>query len=100
VDILVEKHAHTVSIDVFNVGKTIPEEDLTRIFKLGVTDRSSRENRGLGLFLSRAHAQTIRGTIDAINRENGVSFVMTLTAEPIESPASPRDTDHSSPALA
>lgn len=74
-------------IDVFNVGRLIPEEDLERIFNYGVSDRMGPDNRGIGLFLSRVMAHVMRGTLEAINRKDGVSLMLTLPSESPEAGA-------------
>lgn len=86
-DIALDVHTttDTAVIEVSNSGPPIPEEDLDTIFAYGVSDGMRPENRGLGLFLSRAYAVSMRGSMRAENRPEGVAFLLELPlAEPQE----------------
>lgn len=78
VELRLERLADGVAIEVFNCGKPIAETDLETIFNYGVSDNSTPENRGLGLFASRIHVLAMRGTIRVENRCNGVAVIVTL----------------------
>lgn len=76
VEISVRAEGEMAVIEVFNYGKQI--EDTVAIFSLGVTDRSSSENMGLGLYAAKIQIGGMDGNIVAENREGGVAFVITL----------------------
>lgn len=68
----------TVVIEVVNNGPAIAEAELETIFAYGVSDSMRPENRGLGLFLSRMHAVSMRGSMRAENRSEGVAILLEL----------------------
>lgn len=76
IEISVRAEGEMAVIEVFNYGKHI--EDTVAIFSLGVTDRSSSENMGLGLYAAKIQIGGMGGNIVAENREGGVAFIITL----------------------
>lgn len=76
IEIGVRAEGEMAVIEVFNCGKHI--EDTVAIFSLGVTDRSSSENMGLGLYAAKIQIGGMDGNIVAENRKGGVAFVITL----------------------
>lgn len=78
VEIRLIRLTDSVAIEVFNFGTSIAATELERIFNYGVSDKSTQENRGLGLFTSRIHVLAMRGTIRAENQNKGVAIVVTL----------------------
>jgi signal transduction histidine kinase len=73
-----------VSVHVYNRGPSIPEEDLERIFDLGVSNSASPGSSGLGLFASRVYGQAMEVTMHAENQDQGVAMVLRF---PIYAPA-------------
>ncbi|NOT18900.1 MAG: hypothetical protein HOP24_01310 [Sideroxydans sp.] len=71
-----EESGDQVIIEVFNEG--LPLEDCENIFKLGVSDPNSGGNLGLGLYAAKMYLFGMNGSISAVNRKNGVAFVITL----------------------
>ena len=67
---------HGPALTVFNQGQRIPEDELERIFGLGVSDRDAPANAGLGLFASRIYALAMGVTLRATNEEEGVAFTL------------------------
>ena len=55
---------------------------LGKIFEYGVSDADERDHRGTqrgqGLFVARTYMAKMGGTIDAVNVEDGVEFVLRL----------------------
>lgn len=78
IEISVREEQEIVVIEVFNYGKHI--EDTVEIFSLGVSDRASSDNMGLGLYAAKIQIGGMNGNIHAENREGGVAFVITLPA--------------------
>lgn len=76
IEISLRAEGEMAVIEVFNYGKHI--EDTVAIFSLGVTDRSSSENMGLGLYAAKIQISGMGGNIVAENREGGVAFIITL----------------------
>lgn len=76
IELRLEQRPGDVMISVFNQGQHIHEADLERIFGLGVTDSSTPEHGGLGLFASRIYALAMRATIHAENLPTGVALVI------------------------
>jgi signal transduction histidine kinase len=65
-----------VSLHVYNQGPSIPEDDLEKIFGLGVSNSASPDSSGLGLFASRIYGQAMEVTMHAENRDQGVAMVL------------------------
>lgn len=63
-------------LTVFNQGRKIPDDELERIFDLGVSDSDSPASTGLGLFASRIHAVAMKVTLGATNEHDGVAFTL------------------------
>lgn len=61
-------------IEIYNDGKNIPEEHLEHIFDNFYKDKTG--NFGLGLAISKKIIDFYKGEIKAVNRENGVSFII------------------------
>ncbi|MBK5241056.1 HAMP domain-containing sensor histidine kinase [Clostridium sp.] len=61
-------------IDIYNDGPNIPREHLSNIFDNFYKDKTG--NFGLGLAISKKIIKFYNGEIDAINRDNGVSFLI------------------------
>ncbi|MEK6266227.1 MAG: HAMP domain-containing histidine kinase [Clostridium sp.] len=61
-------------IDIYNDGPNIPKEHLSNIFDNFYKDKTG--NFGLGLAISKKIIKFYNGEIDAINRDNGVSFLI------------------------
>ena len=67
-----------VSIEFFNTGKQISEEDISHIFDPFYTTKKPGEGTGLGLSISFSLIQEHGGTIRAENRIDGVAFIIEL----------------------
>lgn len=67
-----------VQIELFNEGPNIPHDQTDSIFDLGVSSEEEQRNMGLGLFAARIYVAAMKGAISAVNRENGVSFIIDL----------------------
>lgn len=76
IELRLEKEPGAVKLSVFNHGPNIPDADLERIFDYGVTDSTSAEHMGLGLFASRIYALAMRATIRGENHPSGVAMVI------------------------
>lgn len=63
---------------MYNQGPSIPEEDLENIFGLGVSNSTSPDSGGLGLFASRIYGQAMGITMRAENLDQGVAMVLTF----------------------
>lgn len=63
-------------IEVYNDGPTIPEERLKAIFLYRNSDRTTPQNKGIGLFSARSYLLGMKATINAENRASGVAFVI------------------------
>lgn len=78
IKITVQRQTDRVRVGVFNTGKSIPEEDLTRIWdKFYKVDRArTREygGSGVGLSIVKAILESMHRSYGAINYENGVEF--------------------------
>lgn len=67
-----------VHIEIFNIGENIPSEQIESIFNYGVSTRGKLDNKGIGLFSARSYMVSMRGTIYAENKTDGVAFIITL----------------------
>ncbi|MEO0237092.1 MAG: GAF domain-containing protein [candidate division WOR-3 bacterium] len=76
IEISIKKEDNFLVIDIYNDGPKIPEENLSKIFAPFFTTKSG--GTGLGLAISFNIIKEHNGTIFAVNRENGVSFVIKL----------------------
>jgi len=76
IEISLKKEDGWLVIDIYNDGPKIPEENLSKIFAPFFTTKSG--GTGLGLAISFNIVKEHNGTIFAVNRENGVSFVIRL----------------------
>jgi signal transduction histidine kinase len=66
-------------IDISNRGDLMDATMLERIFEFGVSSREDAQtHRGQGLFVARTYMAKMAGTILAKNRQDGVSFVLSL----------------------
>jgi len=65
-------------ISIFNSGDTIPEEDLSEIFKSYYQGKNNKGGTGLGLTITKHIIQLHGGTISAINHSGGVEILITL----------------------
>lgn len=63
-------------LDIFNDGPNIKQEHIEHIFKNLYKDKTG--NFGLGLAITKKIIDFYKGDIKAVNRENGVSFVIKL----------------------
>jgi two-component system sensor histidine kinase CssS len=61
-------------LDLYNDGPNIKAENVDRIFDNFYKDKTG--NFGLGLAISKKIIDFYRGSIKAVNRENGVSFII------------------------
>ncbi|EPD37928.1 MULTISPECIES: sensor histidine kinase [Delftia] len=61
-----------VIVEVFNNGPIISSDLLPRLFKVGVSDKSTQKNHGLGLYASRVYLFKMKATISVENATNGV----------------------------
>lgn len=67
-------------IDIYNDGELIPEDHMNTIFQYGTSYRSSDSNEhfGIGLFSADKRIRALGGEISILNRDNGVSFLVSL----------------------
>ena len=65
---------------IHNQGPRIAPERLHKVFDYGVSDAADggSPHRGQGLFVARTYMAKMGGTIDAVNVEDGVEFVLRL----------------------
>jgi two-component system OmpR family sensor kinase len=74
----------TASATLHNLGSTIEEDLLERIFELGVSDPSlptplgESDHRGQGLFVAKTYMAKMGGTVNARNTADGVAFTLTF----------------------
>lgn len=82
VEIKALKKGEKVRISVFNTGKTIPEEDMDRIWeKFYKVDKAhTREygGSGIGLSIVKAIMESVNGNYGVVNYTNGVEFWIEL----------------------
>ncbi|HAF07371.1 MAG: GAF domain-containing protein [bacterium] len=76
IDISLKREDGWLVIDIYNDGPKIQEENLSKIFAPFFTTKSG--GTGLGLAISFNIVKEHNGTIFAVNREKGVSFVIRL----------------------
>ena len=80
----VEKESR-VRVDVFNTGKTIPEEDLTHVwdkfYKVDKAHSRAYGGSGIGLSIVQAIMEAHHMPYGVDNRENGVSFWFELDTQ-------------------
>ena len=65
-------------ISVFNSGEQIPEKDLPFIFDSYYQGTNKRGGTGLGLAISRHIIELHGGSLEALNKDDGVQFIITL----------------------
>jgi|HubBroStandDraft_6_1064221.scaffolds.fasta_scaffold18027_3 signal transduction histidine kinase len=73
--------ADSAEVRIHNVGRQIDAAMLGKIFEYGVSDADPGEgsaHRGQGLFVARTYMAKMGGTIEAVNVEDGVEFVLRL----------------------
>ena len=70
--------ASLASIRIHNSGPQITAERLQRIFEYGESDSAEGAHRGQGLFVARTYLAKMGGTIEAVNGDEGVTFVLGL----------------------
>lgn len=79
---LVDK-TNSIEIQIINVGPVLPEDMLDDLFNSMVSIRAERSDAGphlgLGLFVARLIAEFHKGTVSAMNLENGDGVCMTIT---------------------
>jgi len=70
-------------LSISNPGPLLPERMRTQLFDSMVSVRSANDGKhlGLGLYVAKLIAEGHGGTIDAMNIEGGVTFVVTMPAE-------------------
>ncbi len=61
-------------LELYNDGSNIPEDNIEHIFETLYKDKTG--NFGLGLAISKKIVDFYGGSIRAVNRENGVSFII------------------------
>lgn len=65
-------------VEVFNEGPSIPVDRLKSVFLYRNTDRSTPQNKGIGLCSARAYLFGMKATISVENRAGGVVFVVLI----------------------
>jgi len=68
-------------VRIHNCGPTISAATLGKVFEYGVSDADSSANgshRGQGLFVAKTYMAKMGGTIEAMNVDDGVEFVLIL----------------------
>ena len=82
IEIKIEEKESTVRISVFNTGKNISEENLTKIWKRFYKEDSSRNREaggsGIGLSLVKAIMDNYKNEYGVKNKYNGVEFYFEL----------------------
>jgi hypothetical protein len=71
----------TAEVRIHNQGKPIDTALLKKIFEFGVSDANAgaaQGHRGQGLFVAKTYMAKMGGTVEALNVEDGVEFVLTL----------------------
>jgi two-component system, OmpR family, sensor kinase len=71
-------------IGIHNIGPSIPEGMLARIFDYGVSDAAADDGsgrRGQGLFVARTYMAKMGGTVEAANEAGGVLFSLSFPLE-------------------
>ena len=82
IEIKIEEKENTVRISVFNTGKNISEENLTKIWRRFYKEDSSRNREaggsGIGLSLVKAIMDNYKNEYGVKNKYNGVEFYFEL----------------------
>jgi len=76
-------HCNAAEVRIHNRGAQIDPMMLGKIFEYGVSAAAGAEttaHRGQGLFVARTYMAKMGGTIEAVNVEDGVEFVLKLAA--------------------
>jgi K+-sensing histidine kinase KdpD len=71
----------SAEVRIHNLGSQIKPAMLGKIFEYGVSDSEGGEHgthRGQGLFVARTYMAKMGGTIEAVNVDDGVEFVLRL----------------------
>jgi signal transduction histidine kinase len=78
IKITLKKLKDTLEIIIFNKGKQIPESILAKLFEPYFSTKG-RDGTGIGLYICKMIIEhKYNGTIDAVNREDGVEFIIRL----------------------
>jgi signal transduction histidine kinase len=72
----------SAEVRIHNRGSGISPPLLDKVFEYGVSEAAddSPQHRGQGLFVARTYMAKMGGTIEAVNVEDGVEFVLRLAA--------------------
>jgi signal transduction histidine kinase len=73
--------ADAAEVRIHNQGSPIDAALLRKIFEYGVSDTTSagaQGHRGQGLYVAKTYMAKMGGTVEALNVEDGVEFVLTL----------------------
>jgi PAS domain S-box-containing protein len=71
-----------IILEICNNGPHIPQENIHKIFEAYFTTKESLGGTGLGLFMAQSILQKhMQGSIEAYNKENGVSFKIIVPKE-------------------
>jgi signal transduction histidine kinase len=76
-----QAHADIAEVRIHNRGPQITPTMLTKVFEYGVSDapcHGSSPHRGQGLFVAKTYMAKMGGTIEAVNVDDGVEFVLKL----------------------
>ncbi|MBC3795787.1 HAMP domain-containing protein [Acetobacterium tundrae] len=65
-------------VSVYNTGNVIPESELDQIWKYFYKGESDKKGTGLGLAIVKGIIECHGGKVEAVNRENGVRFEISL----------------------
>lgn len=74
--ITLKREENFAVLDIYNDGPNIDQKHIGRIFDKMYKDKTG--NFGLGLTISKKIIDFYKGTIEAVNREKGVSFIVKL----------------------
>lgn len=76
ISITLKREENFAVLDIYNDGPNIDQKHIGRIFDKMYKDKTG--NFGLGLTISKKIIDFYKGTIEAVNREKGVSFIVRL----------------------
>jgi len=65
-------------IEIVDNAGGIPEKVLPNIFKPNVTTKEVGKGTGIGLYMSKQIVEKMQGTIDAVNVDGGVKFILSF----------------------
>jgi two-component system sensor histidine kinase CssS len=74
IKIKLEREDNFAVMEIYDDGKHIDEDNIKLIFNRMYKDKTG--NFGLGLAISKKIIDFYNGTIEAVNREKGVSFII------------------------